>query len=40
MGGIKFANGTNPIRAGGGAFPGTRAKYSALVREQFHMASD
>jgi imidazolonepropionase-like amidohydrolase len=26
MGGIKFANGTNSIRAGGGNFPGTRAK--------------
>ncbi len=35
MGGIKFANGTNPIRAGGGNFPGTRAKSAALVREQF-----
>jgi imidazolonepropionase-like amidohydrolase len=35
MGGIKFANGTNPIRAGGGSFPGTRAKSAALVREQF-----
>ncbi len=34
-GGIKFANGTNSIRAGGGAFPGTRAKSAALVREQF-----
>lgn len=35
MGGIKFANGTNPIRSGGGSFPGTRAKSAALVREQF-----
>lgn len=33
-GGMKFANGTNPIRAGGGSFPGTRAKSAALVREQ------
>ena len=30
MGGIKFANGTNPIRPGGGNFPGTRAKSAAL----------
>lgn len=40
MGGIKFANGTNPLRAGGGAFPGTRAKSAALVREQFIKAQD
>lgn len=40
MGGIKFANGTNSIRAGGGAFPGTRAKSAALVREQFIKAQD
>lgn len=40
MGGIKFANGTNSIRAGGGAFPGTRAKSVALVREQFIKAQD
>ena len=40
MGGIKFANGTNPIRAGGGAFPGTRAKSAALVREQFIKARE
>ncbi len=39
-GGIKFANGTNPIRAGGGAFPGTRAKSAALVREQFYKARE
>ncbi|HSU26578.1 MAG TPA: hypothetical protein VLI65_11385, partial [Pyrinomonadaceae bacterium] len=32
MGGIKFANGTNSIRPGGGNFPGTRAKSAALVR--------
>ena len=38
--GIKFANGTNPIRAGGGAFPGTRAKSAALVREQFIKAQE
>lgn len=40
MGGIKFANGTNPIRPGGGNFPGTRAKSAALVREQFIKAQD
>ncbi len=39
-GGIKFANGTNPIRAGGGAFPGTRAKSAALVRDQFIKAAE
>jgi imidazolonepropionase-like amidohydrolase len=40
MGGIKFANGTNSIRPGGGNFPGTRAKSAALVREQFIKAQD
>lgn len=41
MGGIKFANGTNPLRPGGsGPFPGTRAKSAALVREQFIRAQD
>jgi imidazolonepropionase-like amidohydrolase len=40
MGGIKFANGTNPIRSGGGTFPGTRAKSAALVRDQFIKAQD
>jgi imidazolonepropionase-like amidohydrolase len=39
-GGIKFANGTNPIRPGGGNFPGTRAKSAALVREQFVKAQE
>lgn len=39
-GGIKFANGTNPIRAGGGNFPGTRAKSAALVRDQFIKAKE
>lgn len=38
--GIKFANGTNPIRAGGGNFPGTRAKSAALVRDQFIKAKE
>lgn len=40
LGGIKFANGTNPIRSGGGPFPGTRAKSAALVREQLLKARD
>jgi imidazolonepropionase-like amidohydrolase len=39
-GGIKFANGTNPIRPGGGTFPGTRAKSAALIREQLTKAQD
>ena len=40
MGGIKFANGTNPMRPGGGVFPGTRAKSAALVREQLVKAQE
>lgn len=40
MGGIKFANGTNSIRTGGGNFPGTRAKSVALVREQLIKAQE
>lgn len=40
LGGIKFANGTNPLRTGGGVFPGTRAKSAALVREQFVRAQE
>jgi len=39
-GGIKFANGTNALRTGGGNFPGTRSKSAALVREQFTKAQD
>ena len=39
-GGMKFANGTNPIRAGGGSFPGTRAKSVSLVREQLIKAQE
>ncbi|HXG86460.1 MAG TPA: amidohydrolase family protein [Pyrinomonadaceae bacterium] len=39
MGGIKFANGTNPLRATA-LFPGTRAKAAALVREQFTKAQE
>ena len=34
MGGMKMANGTNPIRSTSG-FPGTRAKSAALVRTRF-----
>jgi imidazolonepropionase-like amidohydrolase len=40
LGGIKFANGTNALRSGGGNFPGTRAKSAALVREQFLKAQE
>jgi len=40
MGGIKFANGTNSLRTGGGNFPGTRAKSAALIREQFVKAQE
>jgi imidazolonepropionase-like amidohydrolase len=39
-GGIKFANGTNSLRTGGGNFPGTRAKSAALVREQLIKAQE
>jgi imidazolonepropionase-like amidohydrolase len=39
-GGIKFANGTNPIRATGGTFPGTRARSAALVRDQLIKAQE
>lgn len=35
LGGMKMANGTNSIRTGGGAFPGTRGKSAALVRDLF-----
>ena len=37
-GGLKMANGTNPI--GGGPFPGTRAKSAAMVRELFVKAQE
>jgi imidazolonepropionase-like amidohydrolase len=39
-GGIKFANGTNPIRSGGGNFPGTRARSAAIVRDKFIKAQE
>ena len=37
-GGLKMANGTNSIRSGGGAFPGTRARSAALVRNLYIQA--
>lgn len=41
LGGLKMANGTNPLRsASQGPFSGTRAKSAALVREQFVKAQD
>lgn len=41
MGGMKFANGTNPMRPGAsGPFPGTRAKEASLMREQLLKAQD
>ena len=40
-GGIKMANGTNPLRANStGPFPGTRAREASLVRDQFVRAQD
>lgn len=38
MGGLKMANGTNPMRAS--PFPGTRGKAAALVRERFIKAQE
>jgi imidazolonepropionase-like amidohydrolase len=41
VGGLKMANGTNPMRPNSnGPFPGTRAKSAALVREQFVKAQE
>ncbi|HEX8176424.1 MAG TPA: amidohydrolase family protein [Pyrinomonadaceae bacterium] len=41
MGGLKMANGTNPLRPNSpGPFPGTRAKSAALQREAFIKAQD
>lgn len=37
-GGLKMANGTNPIRSTPGAYPGTRAKSAAMARELFTKA--
>lgn len=39
-GGMKMANGTNPMRTTSGAFPGTRAKSAAMVRELFTKAQE
>ncbi|MCP1727787.1 imidazolonepropionase-like amidohydrolase [Natronospira proteinivora] len=39
-GGMKMANGTNPIRDNAGPFPGTRAKSAELVRSLFNQARD
>lgn len=39
-GGLKMANGTNPMRSTPGAFPGTRAKSAAMVRELFIKAQE
>lgn len=39
-GGMKMANGTNPMRSTPGAFPGTRAKSAAMVRELFTKAQE
>ncbi len=39
-GGLKMANGTNPMRSAPGAFPGTRAKSAAMVRELFIKAQE
>lgn len=40
MGGLKMANGTNPIREGSSSFPGTRGKAAALVRQHFIKARE
>jgi imidazolonepropionase-like amidohydrolase len=37
-GGLKMANGTNPIRTTPGVYPGTRAKSAAMARELFTKA--
>ena len=37
-GGLKMANGTNPMRAAAGVFPGTRARSAAMARELFTKA--
>jgi len=39
-GGMKMANGTNPIRDSGAPFPGTRAKSAELLRSLFSQARD
>lgn len=39
-GGLKMANGTNPMRTSSGVFPGTRARSAAMVRELFTKAQE
>jgi imidazolonepropionase-like amidohydrolase len=39
-GGLKMANGTNPLRAAPGAFPGTRARSAAMARDLFTKAQE
>lgn len=39
-GGLKMANGTNPMRTAAGPFPGTRAKSASMVRELFLKARE
>ena len=39
-GGLKMANGTNPMRTTAGVFPGTRAKSAAMARELFTKAQE
>ncbi len=39
-GGLKMANGTNPMRATAGVMPGTRARSAALARELFTKAME
>lgn len=40
MGGMKMANGTNPIREGRRGFPGSRSRAAALVRQHFIRAQE
>jgi len=41
MGGLKMANGTNPIRTGGRmTFPGTRGRAAAMIRQHFIRAQE
>ena len=39
-GGMKMANGTNPMRSTPGSFPGTRSKSAAMMRELFIKAQE
>jgi imidazolonepropionase-like amidohydrolase len=39
-GGLKMANGTNPIRDNGGTFPGTRARSAQMARSLFIQAQE